>query len=67
MLSALDNDVHSHGGIPSVLLDVELPEYAEMIVSTTALFTFFNDKVYTPFSPLRHATESTFYFEKFSK
>ena len=67
MLSALDYDFYTHGGRPSVLLDVELPGCRDDSFCKSTVYVPVKDKVYTPSSPLSHATESTFYFEKFSK
>ena len=58
MLSALDYDFHTHGGRPSVLLDVELPGYRDDSLYKSTVHVTVKDKVYTPSSLLIHATQS---------
>lgn len=57
-LSALDHDFHIHGAVPSVLLDVELPECKDDSFYNGVLHVTVKDKVFTPSSPIRHASES---------
>lgn len=57
-LSALDHDCHIHGAVPSVLLDVELPQCKDDSFYNNVLHVIVKGKVFTPSSPKCHATES---------
>jgi hypothetical protein len=57
-LSALDHDFHIHGAIPSVLFRVNIPESVNDSFYSGTVHVTVKDKVFTPSSSERHATEN---------